>query len=504
LINTMFSLIFTAVPVAGADRFTVGVTDWGSWGDWSYCDDGHFFVGYRLKIEAKQGGWDKTSNPNDDTAMNAIQFICDNENPKDSKFTTMDPDFRTSKQGQWGEWHDWLFCPEKSYITGVRFFSDPAGAGGVKASDDTAANNMHVWCKGGNSVDQWAKYMVNEDNTVDRLYGWGKDMTDKHCESGNAISGFQTKVEDHQGSGDTDDTALNQLKVECTEAPGCVKIRITNVVPDAQKMETTEEPDSLRYSEILNCDYYTPSPWSYSMNEEDTYSFKESYTTSETFSAAFGLTLSQSVAVEVSAGFTIPGAEFGAKSTTEFSSTQSISTEISSTDTTVEETVTSKMLSSTTSWSKDCPPWSKCIFAVTYSTYVGKVPYKADAICYDNNDDEVSRKEITGYWEGTTVSEAQFYPEDLTEDCENRHVCECAGVFSTIGGQNCNTDDETPDRGTWCYIFSGACGDDAGDLDLVDQQVSTIVESKLSQSTFQWSNAPCRRRLGVAERLPSI
>lgn len=44
-------------------------TSWGDWGHEDWCDDGHFAYGFRIKVEAIQGG-------GDDTGVNGILLHC--------------------------------------------------------------------------------------------------------------------------------------------------------------------------------------------------------------------------------------------------------------------------------------------------------------------------------------------------------------------------------------------------------------------------------------------
>lgn len=503
----MFSFTFTLVS-GTTDRFVVGATSWGSWGDWSYCEDGHFINGYRLKIEDSQGGWDGNSNPNDDTAMNGIQFVCDNE---DYRSVT---NARTSKVGSWGSWGSWHICPENSFITGIRFFSEPAGPGtGVKDYDDTAANNMHVRCFGGNSIDQWVKNFVNEDAS-DRLYGWGDDMTDKYCKEGNAVSGFRTKVSDNQGTKDNDDTALNQLEVECTESPQCVRIEITNVKPKTEVLLGPGEPDAIFLDLINKCDKGTDSTWSHTTTTSKTKQVSETYSNTKSWSDTFGYSFKESIAVKLTAGIEIEKVfKVGSEVTTSFEATQEWTSTTSASETSVTGTVDIETLEASKTFTDTVPGFTKYAYYVTYEEYVGTVPYEAEAICYNNADVEISRKTIEGEWTGTAVSEYSMTTENLSDQCENRHVCECAMMSSStgIGGTVCGSTLLLPGRDTWCYVFRDACDEGCtsncpADGEGTTGELNTIIDMGLSPFMFEWSSKPCldttrRRGDDVSERL---
>jgi hypothetical protein len=332
-----------------------------------------------------------------------------------------------------------------------------------------------------------------------------------------AISGFRTRVEDTFSNTDKDDTALNQMQAECTVAPNCVKIKLVDIKVDEDEIDLDKvDPQEIFLGEDEGqCISSTESTWSYTASQSKTEAVSESYSYSKSLSETFKFGMAQSVAFEVSAGIKIEGVfDLGSKTTTTFSFNQEYSTETSTTETSTEMKETATTLAVSTTYTKTLPGhvWHK--FDVTYKKYNGEVPYTATAVCYDPDDKEITREPVNGIWKRTGVTESVLTTTDKTDMCLNRHVCECAGKFSTVaGGQVCATSPFLLTRASsqeWCYVFRGAC-DEGCTTGCTDDgetgELSQLWDAPVSSSMFQWSTKPCQgsgRRLdeeGIDERL---
>ncbi|ODM97349.1 Vitelline membrane outer layer protein 1 [Orchesella cincta] len=169
------------------------VTDWGDWGDFEYCPEDTFVVGMRLKTEADTG-------PQcDNTALNGIRFMCGIVGESQKMLYSPERQIQ-SFEGNWGRWGAIYECP-RSYAVGFQLRSE-SGRGG---NDDTAANNLRIFCS----------------NSIEFLEGNGLSRGDwtetQRCPFGWAICGMRTQIETPQGN--SDDTALNNLDIQCCKLP---------------------------------------------------------------------------------------------------------------------------------------------------------------------------------------------------------------------------------------------------------------------------------------------
>ncbi|OQV24805.1 hypothetical protein BV898_01396 [Hypsibius exemplaris] len=104
------------------------VTNWGDWTVPSYCGAGHFVGGMVLRTEGSIDG--------DDTALNAIRFLCNSFRGNGDVLSTATP-----HQGYWGGWGREFRCTAPDYAIGFELRSEPSING-----DDTAGNNLRLIC----------------------------------------------------------------------------------------------------------------------------------------------------------------------------------------------------------------------------------------------------------------------------------------------------------------------------------------------------------------------
>ena len=149
------------------------VTNWGSWREWEYCPAGSYVIGMQLKTHSYQGIW------TDDTGLNAIKFYCDEIGSKKSDTPIV------SAQGDYGSFGNNYFCD--GVATGFQLRSE--GSQSVFA-DDTAANNLRLYCNGADT---------------DYIEGDGERFGDwtipQKCSKKQAICGIQSQIEG-SGTGD--------------------------------------------------------------------------------------------------------------------------------------------------------------------------------------------------------------------------------------------------------------------------------------------------------------
>lgn len=157
---------------------------WGSWGGIEKCPEGMYVYGYKIKVEPPING--------DDTALNGIQLICGNGSINNPTIS--------SKIGPWGNWSGWRTC--SSHATPVTGF-DIKIEGGQGSGDDTAANDIDLYCQNGTML------------SATGAGPWGTWTPKYSCPVGQAVMGLITRVEDPIGSGD--DTAFNGLRLICKD-----------------------------------------------------------------------------------------------------------------------------------------------------------------------------------------------------------------------------------------------------------------------------------------------
>ena len=152
----------------------------GVWSPFESCDAGSFVIGFRQKVDPYQGS-------GDDTALNAIELICNDKETKRIRGAT----------GMWGSWSDEQFCKGKQRAIGFQLKQEsPQGDG-----DDTAANALRLVCQDNSVV------KVNNDGPFGE---WSKIIK---CSADQVICGLRVQIQPPQG--DKDDTSLNNVDFQC-------------------------------------------------------------------------------------------------------------------------------------------------------------------------------------------------------------------------------------------------------------------------------------------------
>jgi len=147
------------------------ITGWGDWGSMEKCPTGTYVVGMQLKVESRQPGL------HDDTGLNGIRFFCSDLSASEPVKGTIQ-----STVGQWGTWRSEFFC--NGVVTGFQLRSETSQAD----KDDTAANNLRVFCSDGTTIEG--------EGTL-----WGSWTSEQKCRQRQAVCALQTQVEMAQGFG---------------------------------------------------------------------------------------------------------------------------------------------------------------------------------------------------------------------------------------------------------------------------------------------------------------
>jgi len=164
-----------------------GIGFWGDWREHIYCNAGMWATGYRMRVEASQGG-------GDDTALNSVQLFCTTPTGRAEWITSFD--------GLWGGWTSASMCSGPgNYANGARIRIE----GGQGRGDDTATNDVEFACTQGGTI------------SAPGGAGWGSWGNWTTCPNNTAICGLQIRFEGSQGGGD--DTAMNGLKLDCCTLP---------------------------------------------------------------------------------------------------------------------------------------------------------------------------------------------------------------------------------------------------------------------------------------------
>jgi hypothetical protein len=176
-----------------------GARTWGQWSELAWCEKGTFAVGFRAKIEGKQG-----DGQSDDTAMNAVELAC--RDPINAQGAQLNI---SAAQGQWGEFTPWVSCATGSVLASYTLKSEPDAQ-----NDDTAANGIRFGCR---SLTSDEAATIPNLRVSNEGY-WGSFGQEAHCPARSGICALKTRVQASQGRGVSrghDDTALNDVQFEC-------------------------------------------------------------------------------------------------------------------------------------------------------------------------------------------------------------------------------------------------------------------------------------------------
>eukprot|EP01084_Bolivina_argentea_P001315 2428_1 len=112
----------------------------------------------------------------------------------------------TSKEEDYGDWSDPVYCNENQYAYKFEFKHEKEGQW-----DDTSANGVRLHCK--NPVTGSNEAI---ETTSEKYWGNWFDTTPTSCPEGELIIGFKTKVYE-VGWGTGDDTSLNCIQMKCSD-----------------------------------------------------------------------------------------------------------------------------------------------------------------------------------------------------------------------------------------------------------------------------------------------
>lgn len=183
----------------------------GEWREEFICPPNTYANGFKLLVDTS------ITHLGDDTALNNIQLLCaagekTSDSELDEKTSELDEktselDEKTSYLGKsdapaWAEWGDLVACPENEFLVSYAIRVEPDQGSG----DDTAANDVRFGCSGSED---------SSDIPLESYNGeiWGEWSKPASCPQGEAICGFQARIESQQVDGDN--TALNDLKFKC-------------------------------------------------------------------------------------------------------------------------------------------------------------------------------------------------------------------------------------------------------------------------------------------------
>lgn len=107
----------------------------------------------------------------------------------------------------WGEWGDFEYCPENTFVRGMRLKTEAAQGPG----DDTSLNGITFMC---GFIGEPQRVLHSHSRQIQSLVGkWGTNGVSYECPEGYAV-GFQLRSEPSQKH--HDDTAANNLRIFCS------------------------------------------------------------------------------------------------------------------------------------------------------------------------------------------------------------------------------------------------------------------------------------------------
>jgi hypothetical protein len=161
-------------------------TNWGTWGSSDNCPTGTFVFGMQLKSQVSHSAFI------DETALNGLRMFCkessledynSGKNPSEAIVTSISSSVHTD-----GSWKGTYNCSNGGIATGFQMRNE--GSGGFLV-DDTAANNVRLFCDG-NKRD-----FIEGDGT-----SFGQWTGAQHCPPRTGFCGIKTQI--YTGTGECD------------------------------------------------------------------------------------------------------------------------------------------------------------------------------------------------------------------------------------------------------------------------------------------------------------
>lgn len=194
----MIALFFAASLKAGEHRFIAHREGAPVWGDWEKefreCPSGSYVVGFQLRMEEAP----KHGNAFfDDISVTQIRIAC-------SELTDKDPTFVNSGGLNRGKWRAAKFCPRGTVVYGYQLIYQTKRG---DDSDDVGANGLRMFCR---SPGEWR--VTNQSVEDSGPYGYLEETPMARCPSVSLMVGIMANIERYH---DTDNTALNDIKIAC-------------------------------------------------------------------------------------------------------------------------------------------------------------------------------------------------------------------------------------------------------------------------------------------------
>ena len=143
------------------------VTKWGVWYPAQFCPNNSYATGFAIKYE-------KSSNGLDNTALNAINLLCSDNNNNNSLVSQIASNWNTRENREeyvsWGDWdREFKKCSNGKRLNQFSLrVEQPKGTGG----DDTAANSLRMSCEDMKGDDEFME--SNTEGLIDAHGQWSE------------------------------------------------------------------------------------------------------------------------------------------------------------------------------------------------------------------------------------------------------------------------------------------------------------------------------------------
>ncbi|OXA44707.1 uncharacterized protein LOC110857547 [Folsomia candida] len=225
-------------------------TNWGEWFAFENCPPNTFVFGMQQKNHGEQGAF------GEDTALNGVTFFCGPFEASVENLTVVkafedgngtEPIVHTAITSQfhdWGSWGKTSNCSKYEIATGFQMRFEPSGGWFV---DDTAANNLRLYCNG-----RKFEYLEGDGTS------WGGWAQGQWCPAKMAMCGISTQV--YYSSGTDDETAMDGLRAKCCDIPNpaaiCIPTDQWDLVIECDNLEAIS-PTTCTYSKKVGTSNYT-------------------------------------------------------------------------------------------------------------------------------------------------------------------------------------------------------------------------------------------------------